>query len=495
MTAKNTHILVIDQGTTSSRAIIFDDGLNAIASAQQEFRQHFPKSGWVEHDAEDIWNSVLDVCREALKRASLDASALAGIGITNQRETTVVWDRASGRPIANAIVWQDRRTADVCRSLQSQGHEALVAQTTGLRLDPYFSATKIAWLLDHTDGARERAERGELAFGTIDAFLLWRLTDGAVHATDATNASRTALFDINTQTWSKALLDVFNVPESLLPEVCDCAHEYGSTRPGLLGVAVPIRGVAGDQQAALIGQACFTPGMTKSTYGTGCFAIANTGDSLLRSSHQLLGTIGYRLNGVPTYALEGSIFVAGSAVQWLRDGVRMIDHAADTLELAGSNGVEYDVVVVPAFTGLGAPHWDPDARGAMFGLTRGTDRAAIVTATLQSIALQTLDLMRAMGDDGVASGNVRVDGGMVANNWFLQFLADITGCTIERPKNIESTALGAAGLAAIQAGIFNDLDAFSAVRIDDRSFSPSLPSSDVARLVDRWNDAVRRTRS
>ncbi|MEL6870774.1 MAG: glycerol kinase GlpK [Pseudomonadota bacterium] len=493
--SSNSFVLAIDQGTTSSRAVVYDASLAMVASAQQEFRQHFPQSGWVEHDAEDIWNSVIDVCREALKRASIDASQLAGIGITNQRETTVVWDRATGRPIAKAIVWQDRRTAAVCRELQSQGHGELVAQTTGLRLDPYFSATKIAWLLDHIDGARERAERGELAFGTIDTFLLWRLTGGKVHATDATNASRTALFDITTQQWSAALLDVFNVPESVLPEVCDCAHDYGMTEPGLLGSAVAVRGIAGDQQAALIGQACFAPGMTKSTYGTGCFAIANTGDTLLRSQHQLLGTVGYRLQGQTTYALEGSIFVAGSAVQWLRDGVRMIDHAADTLALAGANGIEYDVVVVPAFTGLGAPHWDPDARGAMFGLTRGSDRAAIVTATLQSIALQTYDLLSAMREDGVQPGTVRVDGGMVANGWFLQFLADVTGCDIDRPANIESTALGAAGLAAMQAGVFDDLDAFARIREQDGQFSPALPEADVQRLLSAWQDAVRRTRS
>ncbi|MEM8546986.1 MAG: glycerol kinase GlpK [Pseudomonadota bacterium] len=489
------YLLAIDQGTTSSRAVIYDQQLQQIASAQQEFRQYFPKSGWVEHDADEIWNSVVSVCREALKRAGIEASALAGIGITNQRETTVVWDRATGKPIAKAIVWQDRRTAAVCRELAGAGHDEQVRQATGLRLDPYFSATKIAWLLDHTAGARARAERGELAFGTIDTFLLWRLTNGRVHATDATNASRTALFDIDAQEWSAALLEIFDVPAALLPEVRDCASEFGKTEAGLLGAAVPVRGIAGDQQAALIGQACFTPGMTKSTYGTGCFVIANTGSESLRSQHQLLGTIGYRLEGEATYALEGSIFVAGSAVQWLRDGIKMIDHASETTELAGANGIEYDVVVVPAFTGLGAPHWDPDARGAIFGLTRGSDRASIVTATLQSIALQTRDLMQSIYDDGVQPGTIRVDGGMVANNWFLQFLADITGCAIERPVNIESTALGAAGLAGLQAGIFGSLADFGEVRAADRDFQPALAETQVQRLLDAWQDAVRRTRS
>ncbi|MEM9173572.1 MAG: glycerol kinase GlpK [Pseudomonadota bacterium] len=489
------YLLAIDQGTTSSRAVVFDATLTVIASAQQEFKQHFPRSGWVEHNAEDIWNTVVDVCREALKRASVEATQLAGIGITNQRETTVVWERSNGKPIANAIVWQDRRTADRCRELTHAGHAHTVSAQTGLRLDPYFSATKIAWLLDHVEGARDKAERGELAFGTIDTFLLWRLTGGRVHATDATNASRTALFNIHEQRWSETLLEVFDVPASMLPEVMDCAAEFGQTEPGLLGAAVPVRGIAGDQQAAMIGQACFTPGMTKSTYGTGCFVIANTGTNAIDSQHQMLGTVGYRLAGETTYALEGSIFVAGSAIQWLRDGIGMIDHAAKTQTLAQDNGIEYDVVVVPAFTGLGAPHWDPDARGAIYGLTRGSDRAAIVTATLQSIALQTDDLMRSMQDDGVTPGTIRVDGGMVANNWFLQFLADMTGSTIDRPANIESTALGAAGLAGLQAGLFGSLDALGAARHADSEFAPQLASDDVARLKRTWADAVRRTRS
>lgn len=489
------YILAIDQGTTSSRAVIFNDRLEVVASDQQEFAQHFPQSGWVEHDVEDIWASVVSVCRSALEIAQLTASEIASVGITNQRETTVVWDRETGEAIGRAIVWQDRRTAAICRSLIAAGHGDVVAAQTGLRLDPYFSATKIAWLLDNIEGARARAERGELAFGTIDSFVLWRLTGGKVHATDATNASRTALFDIHEQRWSDQLLDVFNVPKAVLPEVHDCAADFGVVDEALLGAAIPVGGIAGDQQAALIGQSCFEPGMTKSTYGTGCFVIANTGDSIVSSEHQLLSTVGYRLQGKTTYAVEGSIFVAGSAVQWLRDGLGIIERAADTARMAERNGVERDVVVVPAFTGLGAPHWDPDARGAIFGLTRGSDAAALTTATLQSIAYQTADLMGAMRDDGVAAGVLRVDGGMVANDWFLQFLADVTRLPIERPVNIESTVLGAAALAGLQAGMFDSLDALNAVRATDRECEPLMPADEAATLMQSWQDAVDRTRS
>ncbi|MEO0347003.1 MAG: glycerol kinase GlpK, partial [Pseudomonadota bacterium] len=377
-------LLAIDQGTTSSRAVVYDAALAPVASAQREFSQHFPQSGWVEHDADEIWDGVVAVCRDAMAEAGIEASWIAGIGITNQRETTVIWDRATGKPIAKAIVWQDRRTAEHCRTLEAAGHGATVSERTGLRLDPYFSATKIGWLLDHVEGARARAEAGELAFGTIDTFLLWRLTGGDVHATDATNASRTALFDISAQRWDDDLLQIFGVPHSLLPEVRDCAAEFGATSPSLFGAPIPVRGIAGDQQAALIGQACFAPGMTKSTYGTGCFVISNTGDTLLRSKNQLLSTVGYRLDGVVTYALEGSIFVAGSAIQWLRDALQVIDSAPDSAAIAEAHGIERDVIVVPAFTGLGAPYWDPDARGAVLGLTRGSGREALVTATLQS---------------------------------------------------------------------------------------------------------------
>ena len=489
------YILAIDQGTTSSRAVIYDASLQAIASAQQEFRQYFPQSGWVEHDADEIWESVLAVCRKALTDAGLGAADIASIGITNQRETTVIWDRDSGKPIAPAIVWQDRRTAERCRTLIADGHSAVVEDRTGLRLDPYFSATKIAWLLDHVDGARARAERGELAFGTIDTFVLWRLTGGAVHATDATNASRTALYNIHAQRWSDALLGIFDVPAGVLPEVHDCAYRYGTTEPALFGGAIPIGGIAGDQQAALIGQACFDEGMTKSTYGTGCFVIANTGAEVVRSSHQLLSTIGYRVGGETTYALEGSIFVAGSAVQWLRDGLQVVEHAGDTAGIAAEHGVERDLIVVPAFTGLGAPHWDPDARGAVFGLTRGSDRAALITATLQSIAYQTADLMGAMQEDGVAAGVLRVDGGMVANDWFLQFLADVTRRPIERPTNIESTVLGAAALAGLEAGVFESLDTLQTVRSVDAEFAVRMPGAERDELLAGWRDAVGRVRS
>ena len=490
----NTHLLAIDQGTTSSRAVVYDAALTPVASAQREFTQHFPQSGWVEHDAEEIWDGVVAVCRDALAQAGLEAADIAGIGITNQRETTVVWDRATGRPIANAIVWQDRRTAAHCRALEGAGHGAVVTERTGLRLDPYFSATKIAWLIDHIDGARKRAQAGELAFGTIDTFLLWRLTGGRVHATDATNASRTALFDISAQQWDASLLELFDVPAALMPEVRDCAAEFGATDAELFGAAIPVRGIAGDQQAALIGQACFAPGMTKSTYGTGCFVISNTGGTLLRSQHQLLSTIGYRLGGETTYALEGSIFVAGSAIQWLRDALGAIEHAADTEAIAAAHGIERDVVVVPAFTGLGAPYWDPDARGAVFGLTRGGGREALVTATLQSVALQTWDLVGAMRDDGVTPAEIRVDGGMVANDWFLQFLADVTGSNIERPRQTESTVLGAAALAGLQAGLFDSLDALSDAWQRDASFSPTLPDAEVDALTGAWRDAVARVR-
>ncbi|MEL6447297.1 MAG: glycerol kinase GlpK [Pseudomonadota bacterium] len=487
-------LLAIDQGTTSSRAVVYDAALAPVASAQREFSQHFPKSGWVEHDADEIWDGVVAVCREAMAEVGIEASQIAGIGITNQRETTVIWDRATGKPIAKAIVWQDRRTAEHCRTLEAAGHGAIVTERTGLRLDPYFSATKIGWLLDHVEGARARAEAGELAFGTIDTFLLWRLTDGEVHATDATNASRTALFDISAQRWDDDLLQIFGVPRALLPEVCDCAAEFGATAPSLFGAPIPVRGIAGDQQAALIGQACFAPGMTKSTYGTGCFVISNTGDTLLRSKNQLLSTVGYRLDGVVTYALEGSIFIAGSAIQWLRDALKVIDNAPESGRIAEAHGIERDVIVVPAFTGLGAPYWDPDARGAVLGLTRGSGREALVTATLQSVALQTWDLVGAIREDGVTPAEIRVDGGMVANDWFLQFLADVTRSHIERPQQTESTVLGAAALAGLQAGVFDSLDALSGAWQRDAAFAPQLPEQEADSLTAAWRDAVARVR-
>ncbi|MDX5336476.1 MAG: glycerol kinase GlpK, partial [Marinobacter sp.] len=448
------YLLAIDQGTTSSRAIVFDARGAQVAVAQQEFHQYFPRDGWVEHDAVEIWDSTLAVCREALEKAGVQASDLAGIGITNQRETTVVWDRETGEPIHHAIVWQDRRTASLCTKLKSDGHEALVVERTGLLIDPYFSATKVAWLLDNVEGARKRAEAGELAFGTVDTWLLWNLTNGQSHYTDATNASRTALFNIHNQDWDDDLLALFRVPKALLPEVLDCADEYGDTHADWLGAPVKVAGIAGDQHAALIGQACFEPGMAKSTYGTGCFLMLNTGDQALRSENRLLTTMAYRLNGKPCYAIEGSIFVAGAAMQWLRDGLRLITHASESAGHAETVGVDNPVYLVPAFTGLGAPHWDPNARGAILGLTRDTGIAEIVTAGLQSVCYQTKDLVRAIRNDGARLESIRVDGGMAVNDWVMQFLCDILNVTVDRPKVTETTALGAAYLAGLQTGVF-----------------------------------------
>lgn len=452
-------ILAIDQGTTSSRAILFAADGSPQHSAQQEFAQHFPADGWVEHDGEDIWQSTLAVCREVLDKADISASDVAGIGITNQRETTLLWDAQSGELLHRAIVWQDRRTAEFCARLKADGHEALISERTGLLIDPYFSATKLRWLLDEVPEARQRAERGELRFGTVDCFLLWRLSGGQVHRTDATNASRTLLFNIHTQQWDEELLKLFDIPASLLPEVMDSAADFGQTDANVLGASVPVCGIAGDQQAALIGQACFSPGMVKSTYGTGCFMVMNTGDTPIRSQNRLLTTVGYRLKGQTTYALEGSIFVAGAAIQWLRDGLKLIQHAGETEALARQAGDHTGVYLVPAFTGLGAPYWDPTARGAIFGLTRDTGIAQIVAAGLQSVCFQTRDLLDAMQADGAQNtAALRVDGGMVINNWVVQELANILGVTVDRPQVTETTALGAAYLAGLQLGVFNNLD-------------------------------------
>ncbi len=440
-------LLTIDAGTTATRTIIYDHQARVVASAQQEFKQHYPHPGWVEHDPEEIWTTVAAVTAEAMHKSGANAPDVTGIGITNQRETTLIWDRESGRCIYNAIVWQDRRTAAACDAFKSDGVEAMVAQKTGLRLDPYFSATKIAWVLENVAGARKLAENGELAFGTIDSFLLWRLSSGQVHATDASNASRTLLFNIHTQQWDDELLTLFDIPANMLPEVHDCAHEFGIAACDALGGEVPVLGIAGDQQAALIGQAGFERGTVKSTYGTGCFVLANTADEALQSNNQLLTTVASRLDGKVSYGLEGSVFVAGSAMQWLRDELQLIESASESETIATRTGVVDDVYVVPAFTGLGAPYWDPYARGAIFGLTRGSGRDQIVTATLQAIAYQTRDLMDAMVDDGIAPAVIRVDGGMVQNDWFLQFLADILDTPVERPVDIESTALGATYLA------------------------------------------------
>jgi glycerol kinase len=494
------HLLAIDQGTTSSRAIVFDSSLAPVASAQKEFPQHFPASGWVEHEPEDIWETVLSTAREALAKAGLGAGEIAGIGITNQRETTLIWDRRTGRAIHRAIVWQDRRTAETCARLVAAGHEELVASRTGLRIDPYFSGTKIAWLLDNVPGARRRAEAGELAFGTVDSFLLWRLTGGAVHATDATNAARSMLFDIGRGVWDKDLLALLDIPEAILPEVRDCATHFGDTAPELFGGPIPVRGIAGDQQAATIGQACFDPGMVKSTYGTGCFALLNTGETPVRSQNRLLSTIAYQLGGKRSYALEGSIFIAGAAVQWLRDGLGIIEKASDTGPLAEAADPAQDVYLVPAFVGLGAPHWDAHARGALFGLTRGTGPREFARATLESVCYQTLDLIEAMHADWPQAGQggravLRVDGGMVASDWTMQRLADILDLPVDRPTVLETTALGAAYLAGLDAGLLPEPDRFADLWRLERRFVPAMEASQRERKVAGWHDAVRRTLS
>lgn len=493
MGADKQFLMAIDQGTSSSRTVIFDQHANVVASAQQEFPQEYPQPGWVEHDPEAIWQSVLDVTQKAL--AESGAEQIAGLGITNQRETTLLWNRETGECIHHAIVWQDRRTANYCQSLKEQGAEASVIEKTGLRLDPYFSATKVAWILEHTPGARQLAEQGKLAFGTIDCFLLWRLTGGRVHATDASNASRTLLFNIHTQEWDQDLLQLFAVPESLLPDVRDCAADFGVTDESVIGAAIPICGMAGDQQAALIGQAGFTTGTTKSTYGTGCFVIANTGANALRSQNNLLTTVAYRLDGNVTYGLEGSIFVAGSAIQWLRDQLKVIKSAAECEPIAEATGVVEHVHVVPAFAGLGAPYWDPNARAAILGLSRDSGAEEIVTATLQSVAYQTKDLVNAMSDDGIEPGIIRVDGGMVANNWFLQFLADMLNIPVERPKNVESTVLGAAYLAGLQSGVFSSIEQIADLWSREAVFAPQMDASDRAGLYAGWQDAVQRVRT
>ena len=492
-------ILAIDQGTTSSRAIVFDAYLKPVAVSQREFSQHYPRSGWVEHDPEEIWSTTVSVCRDALNQMQIDPTEIAAIGMTNQRETTIVWDRATGAPIYPAIVWQDRRTSDVCNRLRAEGFESMVTEKTGLRLDSYFSATKIGWILDHVPGARDKAEVGALLFGTIDSFLLWRLTGGAVHATDATNASRTMLYNIRTGAWDNTLLDLFRVPRTLLPTVLDCADDYGSVVPELFGVTIPIRGVAGDQQAAAIGQTCFWPGMLKATYGTGCFALLNTGRTCVRSQQRLLSTIAYRLDGQTTYALEGSIFVAGAVVQWLRDGLKVIQNAADTELLAEQAQADTQVYLVPAFTGLGAPYWDSECRGALFGLTRDTGFAEVARAALRSVAYQTRDLYEAMRSDWDAasagssySAVLRVDGGMVANDWMVQSLSDILQAPVDRPEVIETTALGAAWLAGMQVGLYPKADAFSDSWALDRHFEPEMSKRAADTRYAGWRDAVSR---
>ncbi|MGD1983693.1 MAG: glycerol kinase GlpK [Chromatiaceae bacterium] len=493
----NDFIIAIDQGTTSSRAIVFDTAFSNVATGQQEFAQHFPDSGWVEHEPDDIWNTTVNTVREAIARAGISAADVAAIGITNQRETTLIWDRETGEPIHRAVVWQDRRTAPLCDRLRDEGLEAIFSAKTGLLIDPYFAGTKVAWLLDNAPGARAKAEAGKLAFGTVDSFLLWRLTGGRVHATDASNASRTLLYNIRDNRWDPELLEILGVPATLLPEVKDCADDFGVTTPELFGAPIPIRGIAGDQQAALIGQACFEPGMVKSTYGTGCFAVLNTGDELVQSKNRLVSTIGYRLRGKTTYALEGSIFVAGAAVQWLRDGLGILANAAQSGEMAAQADPNQQVYLVPAFVGLGAPHWEAGARGAIYGITRGTGPKELAKAALESVCYQTLDLLEAMEGDYAQSPNaaLRVDGGMVASDWTMQRLADILNRPVSRPQVLETTALGAAWLAGMHAGVWPDEQGFAASWQLQRQFQPDMQDITRKRLVDGWHDAVRRTLS
>ena len=491
-------ILVIDQGTTSTRAIVFGGDAAPIGVGQQEFPQIFPEPGHVEHDPEDIWRSTLATVREALVKSDVAPAALAGLGIANQRETTLVWSRSTGRPLYNAIVWQDRRTAAACAELRQEGHETLIRQRTGLLIDPYFSATKIAWILDNVPGARAAADRGELAFGTVDTFLVWRLTDGNSHVTDATNASRTLLFNIETGDWDDDLLALFRVPRSMLPEVRDCSADFGVTAPEHFGAGVRILGIVGDQQAALVGQACFQPGMVKSTFGTGGFILLNTGAKPIASNHRLLTTIAYQFDGLRTYALEGSIFSAGATVQWLRDGLGIISNPAESGPLAASADPAQRIYFVPAFTGLGAPHWNSEVRGAITGLTRGATRKEIVRAALESVAYQTRDLIEAMqadeADSPGAESNpiIRIDGGMSASDWTMQFLADILDAPVDRPAVLETTALGAAYLAGWRAGVYPGPEEFASSWRVARRFTPAMEPEERASRYQGWRDAVAR---
>lgn len=487
-------ILAVDQGTTSSRAIVFDAKLRPKASVQKEFKQYFPNSGWVEHDPEEIWKSVLATCRAAIVGAKTAPKNIRCLGITNQRETTVVWERKTGKPIHKAIVWQDRRTADICAKLKARGHEKLFTTKTGLLLDPYFSGTKASWILDHVNGARERAERGELCFGTIDSFLIWRLTGGKSHVTDATNASRTLLYNIHSGTWDDELLGILRVPRAMLPEVKDCAADFGVCEPKHFGAAIPILGVAGDQQAATIGQACFEPGMMKSTYGTGCFALLNTGSTAVVSNNRLLTTVAYQLDGKRTYALEGAIFIAGAAVQWLRDGLKVVKTATDTGALAKAADKNQSVYLVPAFVGLGAPYWNAEVRGALFGLTRATTNKELARAALEAVCYQTNDLLAAMKRDWGARGEtiLRVDGGMTASDWTMQFLADILGAPVDRPVVLETTALGAAYLAGLQAGLLPKPEVFAKTWKRQKRFMPKMDAGSRARKLAGWVEAMRK---
>lgn len=489
------YILSIDQGTTSSRAILFTEKGHVHAIAQQEFTQHFPQDGWVEHNPDDIWSSVLTTCQQVINENNVNVNDIRTIGITNQRETTLVWDKTTGTPIYNAIVWQDRRTAELCERIASKENIKLINEKTGLLLDSYFSATKIHWILENVEGAREKAEKGELAFGTVDSFLLWHLTGGKQHKTDATNASRTMLFNIKEQCWDETLLSLFSIPKSMLPDVMDCAADFGKTDVKLLGTAIPIQGIAGDQQAALIGQACFQKGMAKSTYGTGCFMMLNTGDTILTSKNRLLSTVAYRLNGKTTYAIEGSIFMAGATLQWIRDGLKIIKHASETEQLANDIPYDHGVFLVPAFTGLGAPYWDADARGAILGLTRDSGINEIASAALQSVCYQSKDLLIAMEKDGLKPSMLRVDGGMVKSNWTLNFLAGILAIDVQRPEITETTALGAAYLAGLAAGIYSSTEELEKMWCCEESFTPSIEQALTETLYNQWLNAVKKVRS
>ena len=497
MAKKSTYVLSIDQGTTSSRGVIFDKNYEIVSIGQNEFTQFFPDSGWVEHDPEEIWMSTLESCHSALKESKIDPSQIRAVGITNQRETTVVWDKVTGKPIYNAIVWQDRRTSDQCQNLKDLGHESLVNEKTGLLLDPYFCATKIAWILDNVSGARQKANEGQLLFGTIDCFLMWRLSNQQIHSTDATNACRTMLYNIHDGCWDEDLLKLFNIPSSMLPKVCDNAADFGKVDESIFGSEIPITASIGDQPSALVGQACFQPGMVKSTYGTGCFVLINTGYEPVKSNNKLLTTLAFQVNGKTCYALEGSIFVAGAAVQWLRDGLKFIESAQESESLAMQADDSQDVYLVPAFVGLGAPYWDPDCRGALFGMTRNTGPAEITKATLESVCYQTSDLLSAIAKDlgeGKLSA-IRVDGGMAASNWTMQMLSDLVELPVDRPKNLETTALGAAYLAGMQIGFYPSMSDFSDSWQSDSQFNSKMTSDSRERKLAGWKDAVKRTLS
>ncbi len=492
MMSSSPLILSIDQGTSSSRAVVFNTQNEIVAMAQEGFRQYYPDDGWVEHDPEEIWRTTIDCCRQVIQGASAQGR-IVGVGITNQRETTLIWDKQSGQPIYNAIVWQDRRTSAMCEKLKQSGVESELTAKTGLLLDPYFSATKISWILDHVAGARQKADSGQLAFGTVDSYLIWRLTNGKHHLTDATNACRTLLFNTHSGTWDADLLKLFDVPESLLPEVKNCADDFGTTHQSVLGAAFTIAGVAGDQHAALIGQTCFKPGMLKSTYGTGCFMMMNTGCESIRSSNKLLSTIGYRLNQQTTYALEGSIFNAGTTIQWLRDGLGIIKDSDEIDAHLQQSKRNHGVYMVPAFTGLGAPHWDADARGMISGLTRDTSASTLVRAAIESVCYQTHDLVDAMlKDSGLRLAEIRVDGGMTANKVLLQFLSDMTQSRICKPTIMETTALGAAYLAGLQMGLFESLEAIAEKWQQQASFEPSMDAKTRQQCLAGWHKAVQR---